>query len=160
MQSRAANVKWGISLLKVCHRPHLHAILTNQHYKATQQLTIYYQEHTLEQQSEMIGQLHAVRETIDSYAKMNEVFVERVKILEEERKTLRKKTPLEIANEIFQDHKTKFKPSSDQESAYAERLNRRKPPTTCTWIFELKEYKDWYASETSDVLWVSGNGGN
>jgi hypothetical protein len=40
------------------------------------------------------------------------------------------------------------------------RLNRGlRQPNTCTWIFANDEYKDWYESEASRMLWVAGNAG-
>ena len=40
------------------------------------------------------------------------------------------------------------------------RLNRElRQPNTCRWIFSNEEYKNWYKSEDSSMLWVVGNAG-
>ena len=42
----------------------------------------------------------------------------------------------------------------------AHRLNEGlRQPKTCRWIFSYEEYKNWYLSEDSSMLWVVGNQG-
>ena len=42
----------------------------------------------------------------------------------------------------------------------AHRLNKElRQPNTCRWIFSYEEYKNWYLSEDSSMLWVVGNQG-
>ena len=42
----------------------------------------------------------------------------------------------------------------------AHRLNTElRQKKTCRWIFSYEEYKNWYLSEDSSMLWVVGNQG-
>lgn len=46
----------------------------------------------------------------------------------------------------------------DLGSEYQLNLDRRQP-NTCTWVFHHTEYKNWYQSDSSKMLWISGNAG-
>lgn len=43
-------------------------------------------------------------------------------------------------------------------SEYRLNLDRRQP-NTCTWIFNCTGYNDFYQSDSSGMLWISGNAG-
>ena len=47
-----------------------------------------------------------------------------------------------------------------EDASKVHRLNRGlRQPNTCRWIFSNEEYKNWYLSEDSSMLWIVGNAG-
>ena len=133
--------------------------------KATNQLTIHYQELGLQQQGvglqmqqNMMADLSVIRDTLESSMEVNKIYLNQIRQLEEEKKTMKKKTPLDKARELFEDNAKRLEPNSLAEIAL-EKHKSRKEKDTCNWIFELDEYKIWRSSTESSLLWVSGVGG-
>ena len=133
--------------------------------KATDQLSIHYaelglqkQDTGLENQQVMMANLAVIQDTLNSNLEIRKIFADQIKQLEEERKNLKKKTPLDKAKEKFEENEKKLRPADSSELAF-ERSKSRKEEGTCEWIFELEEYKSWRTSSENGIIWVSGVGG-
>lgn len=133
--------------------------------KATNQLTIHYQEVGLQKQGvglqmqeTMMADLSIIRDTLESSMEVNKIYLNQIRQLEEDRKSMKKKTPLDKAKELFEDNAKRLEPTNAAETALKKHKSRREKDT-CNWIFELEEYKDWRLSTQNSLLWVSGVGG-
>lgn len=126
--------------------------------KATDQLSIHYAEKGLGNQQVMMANLAVIRDTLNSNLKIQQIFADQIKQLEEERKNLKKKTPLDKAKEKFEENEKKLGATDSSELAF-ESSKSRKEEGTCEWIFELEEYKSWRTSSENGIIWVSGVGG-
>ena len=133
--------------------------------KATNQLTIHYQEVGLQQQGvglqmqhTMMADLSVIRDTLESSMEVNKIYLNQIRQLEDEKKSMKKKTPLDKAKEIFEDNSKRLEPTDAAEAAFEKHKSRREQDT-CNWIFELDEHKNWRSSAESSLLWVSGVGG-
>ena len=133
--------------------------------KATDQLSIHYAELGLQKQDTglgnqqvMMANLAVIQDTLNSNLKIQKMFADQIKQLEEERKNLKKKTPLDKAKEKFEENEKKLRPTDSSELAF-ESSKSRKEEGTCEWIFELEEYKLWRTSSENGIIWVSGVGG-
>ena len=134
--------------------------------KATNQLTIHYQEVGLQQQGvglqmqqSMMADLSVIRETLESSMEVNKIYLNQIRQLEEEKKSMRKKTPLDKAKELFEENVKRLEPNNNLAELALEKHKSRREKDTCNWIFELEEYKSWLSSTESRLLWVSGVGG-
>ena len=133
--------------------------------KATNQLTIHYQEIGLQQQSvglqmqqTMMADLSVIRDTLETSMEVNKIYLNQIRQLEEEKKSMKKKTPLDKAKELFKENVKQLDPNNLADSALEKHKSRREKDT-CNWIFDLEEYKNWRSSTESGLLWVSGVGG-
>ena len=133
--------------------------------KATDQLSIYYAElglqkqgTGLENQQVMMANLAVIQDTLNSNLEIQKIYADQIKQLEEERKNLKKKTPLDKAKEKFEENEKRLRTTDSSEIAF-ERSKLRKEEGTCEWIFELEEYKSWRTSSENGIIWVSGVGG-
>ena len=133
--------------------------------KATDQLSIYYAEVGLEKQGTglenqqvMMANLAVIQDTLNSNLEIQKIYVDQIKQLEEEKKNLKKKTPLDKAKEKFEENAKQLKPTNSSELAFG-RSKMRKEEGTCEWIFELEEYRSWRTSPENEIIWVSGVGG-
>ena len=133
--------------------------------KATNQLTIHYQEVGLQKQGvglqmqqTMMADLSVIRDTLESSMEVNKIYLNQIRQLEEDKKSMKKKTPLDKAKEVFEDNAKRLEPTDAAEIALEKHKSRREKDT-CNWIFELEEYKDWRSSTESSLLWVSGVAG-
>lgn len=133
--------------------------------KATNQLTIHYQEVGLQKQGvglqmqqTMMADLSVIRDTLESSMEVNKIYLNQIRQLEEDKKSMKKKTPLDKAREAFDDNAKRLEPTEASEIALKKHRSRREKDT-CDWIFELEEYKEWRSSTESSLLWVSGVGG-
>lgn len=133
--------------------------------KATNQLSIHYQEvglHNqgvgLQMQQTMLADLSVIRDTLESSMEVNKIYLNQIRQLEEDKKSMKKKTPLDKAKELFEDNVKRLEPTNAAETALEKHRSRRQKGT-CNWIFELEEYKTWRSSTESSLLWVSGVGG-
>lgn len=133
--------------------------------KASNQLTIHYQEVGLQQrgvglqmQQTMMADLSVIRHTLESNDEIKKIYVNQIRQLEDEKKSMKKKTPLDKAKEVFEDNAKRLDPTNLAETALEKHRSRREQGT-CNWIFELEEYKKWRSSMESSLLWVSGVGG-
>jgi hypothetical protein len=127
--------------------------------QATDRLTIFYQEETLKGQGTMSAQLGEVLDSLRLSVKMNNEFAEKLRQYEEERKTMKKKSPGELAKEAFEANRKVLATATDHQTAAFIAKKERRTPNTCTWIFDHEAYMEWLSSETSSVLWLSGGGG-
>lgn len=126
--------------------------------KATDQLTKHYQEVGLQQQGTMMADLSVIRDTLESSMEVNKLYLNKICQLEEEKKTMKKKTPLDKAKEHYDDNVKRLQHTDLAEIAL-EKYKSRREKDTCNWIFELEEYRTWRSSTESSLLWVSGVGG-
>lgn len=133
--------------------------------KATNQLTIHYQEVGLQQQGvglqmqqTMMADLSLIRDTLESSMEVNKIYLNQIRQLEEEKKSMKKKTPWDKAKELFDDNAKRLESTNAAETALQKHHSRREKDT-CNWIFELAEYKSWRWSAESSLLWVQGVGG-
>ena len=133
--------------------------------KATNQLTIHYQEIGLQKQGvglqmqqTMMADLSVIRDTLESSMEVNKIYFNQIRQLEEDKRSMKKKTPLDKAKELFDDNAKRLEPTNAAETALEKHKSRREKGT-CNWIFELEEYKTWRSSTESSLLWVSGVGG-
>ena len=133
--------------------------------KATNQLTIHYQEVGLQQQGvglqmqqTMMADLSVIRDTLESSMEVNKIYLNQIRQLEEEKKNMKKKTPLDKAKELFEDNAKRLESTNLAEIALEKHKSRREKDT-CNWIFEHEAYKNWRSSTESSLLWVSGVGG-
>ena len=134
--------------------------------KATNQLSIHYQEVGLQQQGvglqmqqSMMADISVIRETLESVKEVNKIYQNQIRQLEEEKKNMRKKTPLDKAKELFEENVKRLEPNNNLAELALEKHKSRREKDTCNWIFELEEYKNWLSSTESRLLWVSGVGG-
>ncbi|OCK76384.1 hypothetical protein K432DRAFT_360469 [Lepidopterella palustris CBS 459.81] len=127
--------------------------------KASEQLGDYYNQKGQENQESMIETLSELRTKMEMSLKANEDCLNQLKFLLEERKTMKKMTPLDIALKNFEENEKQLNASSDQKEVFAAKLAKRSPPETCTWMFTQDEYLKWLDSRESSLLWVSGGGG-
>jgi hypothetical protein len=132
---------------------------------ASQQLTIHYekvglekQDQSIDNQESMMTDLAFIKEAMDANAKANEIFIKHIQLLEEEKKGMKKKTPFDKAKDVYDENTKKLNPSTYSENSLHKNLQRREHGT-CNWIFDLAEYKEWYDSNKSGILWISGGGG-
>ena len=132
--------------------------------KATNQLTIHYQEVGLQQQGvglqmqqTMMADLSVIRDTLGTLKEVTNIYRTQIRQLEEEKKSMKKKTPLDKAKELFKENAKQLDPNNLADSALEKHKSRREKDT-CNWIFELEEYKNWRSSTESSLLWVSGVG--
>ena len=133
--------------------------------KATDQLSIYYAEvnlrrqgTSLDNQRTMMANLAVIQDTLNSNLEIQKIYVDQIKQLEEERKNMKKKTPLDKAKEKFEENAARLKTTASSEVAF-EKSKARKEQGTCEWIFELEDYKAWRTSPESGIMWISGVGG-
>ena len=126
--------------------------------KATDQLGTYYQEVGLQNQGTMMAELAFIRDTLKSSMEVNNIYINQIRQLEEDKKSMKKKTPLDKAKELFEDNAKRLEASNAAEIALEKHKSRREKDT-CRWIFELEEYKTWRSSIESRLLWVSGVAG-
>lgn len=126
--------------------------------KATDQLTKHYQEVGLQQQGTMMADLSVIRDTLESSMEVNKLYLNKICQLEEEKKTMKKKTPLDKAKEHYDDNVKRLQ-HTDLAEITLEKYKSRREKDTCNWIFELEEYRTWRSSTESSLLWVSGVGG-
>lgn len=125
--------------------------------EATNQLTIHYQEVGLQRQGTIMADLSGIRETLELSQEVNKIYINKIGQLEEEKKTLKKKTPLDKAKELYDDYAKRLQHTGLAEVAFEKHKSRREKDT-CSWIFELEEYRAWRSSTESSLLWVSGVG--
>lgn len=133
--------------------------------KATNQLTIHYQEVglqkqgvSLQMQQTMMADLSVIRDTLESSMEVNKIYLNQIRQLEEDKKSMKKKSPLDKAKELFEDNAKRLESTNAASTAFEKHKSRREKDT-CNWIFELEEYKDWRSSMESSLIWVSGVGG-
>ena len=133
--------------------------------KATDQLSIHYAEVGLEKQGAglenqrlMMANLAVIKDTLNSNLEIQKMYVDQLKQAEEEKKNMKKKTPLDKAKENFEENTKRLKPTSSSEVAFGKNRERI-VEGTCQWIFELDEYKAWRTSTCNNLIWVSGVGG-
>ena len=133
--------------------------------KATDQLSIYYAEvglqkqgTGLENQQSMMANLVVIKDTLSTNLEIQKIYVDQIKQLEEEKKNMKKKTPLDKAKEKSEENKKRLNPSMNSEHAF-KNSKSMKSEGTCEWIFELEGYKRWRTSAENDIIWVSGVGG-
>lgn len=133
--------------------------------KATDQLSIYYAEVGLEKQGaglenqrSMMANIDVIKNTLNSNLELQKLYVDQFKRVEEEKKNMKKKTPLDKAKEKFDENTKRLKPTNFSEVAFRRNIER-KVEGTCQWIFELDEYKSWRTSIDNKLIWVSGVGG-
>ena len=133
--------------------------------KATDQLSIYYAEVGLEKQGAglenqrlMMANLAVIKNTLNSNLEIQKLYADQLKRVEEEKKNMKKKTPLDKAKEKFEENTKQLKPTNSSEAAFRRNIER-KVEGTCQWIFELEEYKAWRRSTDNKLIWVSGVGG-
>ena len=136
--------------------------------QAFQQLSQFYQELSLHKQDSALGNqnvmmqdLTAIKDMLvvnESSKKLQEDYI---KELENKMKSLRKKTPLDLAKDKFEANKSKLVPttSSANSATVLERARSLRSEGTCEWIFSLEPYEKWKAPGTKGMLWVQGNGG-
>jgi hypothetical protein len=132
---------------------------------ASQRLTIHYEKAGLAKQDQSIGyqesmmsDLSFIKESLDASTKASEVFMKHIQLLEEEKRGMKKKTPFDKAKDLFDDNSKKLNPSTHSENALRKNIQRREEGT-CRWIYDLAEYKDWFNSPKSGIVWISGAGG-
>jgi len=89
--------------------------------------------------------LAIIQDTLESNLESQKIFTDHIKRLEEKRKNIKKKTPLEKAKEKSEENAKRLDPTRASESHY-ERSISMKAVGTCEWIFERNEYKEWRAS--------------
>lgn len=133
--------------------------------KATNQLTIHYQEVGLQKQGvglqmqqTMMADLSVIRDTLESSMEVNKIYLNQIRQLEEDKKSMKKKTPLDKAKDQFDEIAKRLEPTDAAETALEKHKSRREKDT-CKWIFELERYKNWRSSTESSLLWISGVGG-
>lgn len=133
--------------------------------EATDQLTIHYQEVAAQQQGiglqmqqTMMAEISVIRHTLESCEEVSKIYSNKIRQLEEEKKTMKKKTPLDKAKELYDDYVKRLQHTDLAEIALEKHKSRR-VKDTCNWIFELEEYRTWLSSTESSLLWVSGVGG-
>ena len=133
--------------------------------KATNQLTIHYQEIGLQKQGlglqmqqTMMADLSVIRDTLESSMEVNKIYLNQIRQLEEDKKNMKKKTPLDKAREQFDDNAKRLEATDAAETALEKHKSRREKGT-CNWIFELEKYRNWRSSTDSSLLWISGVGG-
>ena len=96
----------------------------------------------------MMADLAVIKEALDSNRKL----------FEEEKKNMKRKTPMDRAKDKFEDHKIRLKPTFLSVQAY-ENSKSRRSEGTCEWIFGLDTYRQWHSSADSGLIWVAGVGG-
>ena len=116
--------------------------------KATDQLSIHYQETglrnqeiDLKNQEGMMADLSLIKNT-----------------LEASMRTMKKKTPYDKARDLFDANCARLSTKGTPQNTLERNLKRREKDT-CNWIFELEEYKTWRESSESGLLWITGVGG-
>ena len=160
LTSASAEFQSKIDILEAHER-----IMSEYASKASQQLTMHYQEVGLQQQGvslqmqqTMMANLSVIKGTLDSLGEANKIYFDQIRQLEEEKKSMKKKTPLDKAKEQFEINAKRLEPTNLAETALEKHKSRREKDT-CNWIFELEEYKTWRSTTESSLLWVSGVGG-
>lgn len=126
--------------------------------EAHEQLSIHYAEVGTENQQVMLADLAMIKDTLTSSLKIQNIYVEQIKQLEEEKKNLKNKTPLDKAKERFDENAKKLRPTEFSQIAL-DRSKARREQGTCEWIFELEEYKSWRTSSDNGMIWIFGVGG-
>jgi hypothetical protein len=126
--------------------------------QASQRLSIYYHENELQDQAVIKDQLSRIDQSLASTLEMNNRLTEALRQAEEERKLMRNKTPLELAQDVRKSNRSRFSTNSDQMSML-DAKRRFKEPGTCLWIFEDSTWKRWRETGVHRVLWLSGSGG-
>lgn len=84
--------------------------------------------------------------------------VDYIKNAKDDRESSKTMTAYEKAREELAGYKKNMLPLVDQNPIYQEKSGLREKGT-CTWIFQDKEYTDWYSAPDSSLLWVSGSAG-
>ena len=105
--------------------------------KATDQLSIYYEEVGLEKQGVslenqrlMMANLAVIKDTLHSNLEIQKMYVDQLRQVEEEKKSMKKKTPLDKAKEKFDENTKRLKPIGSSETAF-QRNRDRKVEGTC-----------------------------
>jgi len=127
---------------------------------AGERMMNYLQKKTIKGQDEMKLEIASLKDILEASLKANEAVVRRAfEELEEEKKTMRKKTPFEKAQDEFEDNMAYLNPTPDQYELLQENLDVIREPGTCQWILKDEEYKKWRRSDDSSMIWISGAGG-
>jgi len=123
-------------------------------------MTIHLQKRSIKGQDEMRSELASLKGILEATLKTNEAVVRRAfEELEEERKTMRKKTPYEKAQDEFEENMNYLDPTADQYELLRENVDVKREPGTCQWILKDEEYTKWHKSDESSMIWISGGGG-
>jgi hypothetical protein len=122
--------------------------------KASQALTSFWQQRSDEQQRQALDELKQIQDKLsESTAASKEMNDYLKKELEEQRR----KTPMDVAREMYSKNKQSLRAIVDTEVMLLKRKNAREDGT-CKWIFDTDAYKEWHESAGSSMLWVSGGG--
>jgi hypothetical protein len=127
--------------------------------KASQALSLYYQKRQDDHQDK-IGQIQdkmasditKIMELIESSNQTNK----ELDSLKREMEALRKRTPMDVAQDRFNDYKKQLKLIDQSSQLEKRKLMREKG--TCDWLLDVDEFKDWRAGNGKQVLWMSGKG--
>ena len=127
--------------------------------KASQALSLYYQKRQDDRQDKMgqaqdkmASDLTWIRESIENSNQTNK----ELDSLRREVEAFRKRTPMDVARDRFNDYKKQLK-LIDQSSQFEKRKLMREKGT-CNWLFDVKDFKDWRVGDGKRVLWMSGKG--
>ena len=151
-----ASAKYGAKVKSIKDHDAAMAEFAN---RASNQLSDYYNRRSQDNQHVMLADLNDIRAGLDSCTRINQAQMSLLKELNDKMSKMRELTPHESAMKKFEDNLKKLNASSNQPAILSAKLARRSPPQTCTWIFDLASFKTWYETPTSQLIWVSGNGG-
>lgn len=133
--------------------------------QASQQLQIHYselslQKHntSLENQGAIMEDLTAMKDILIENNRSKKSLDENFKELQNVMKQMKKKTPLEVAKEKFDENKAKLRPTMDSSNAL-ERTRAMRSEGTCGWIFAIERYQEWRSSTSNSIIWIQGDGG-
>ncbi|KAI9694998.1 MAG: hypothetical protein M1822_000615 [Bathelium mastoideum] len=117
------------------------------------------QTQTIESQEAIAQDMNDLKAQLSAYLQIrkNEVTVNAE--LLEAFKSMNRKTPLAAAKDQCQAYQRQLRMDAIQSDILQRKQKDRKPPETCTWIFQNVEYKKWRDSASNSMLWVSGPGG-
>ena len=127
---------------------------------ASERMMAHMQEKTIKGQDEMKSEIASLKGILETSLKANEAIVRRAfEEFEEEKKSMRKKTPYEKAQDEFEDNMAYLDPTAEQYELLQENLDVKREPGTCQWLLKDEEYARWRKSSHSSMIWISGAGG-
>lgn len=127
--------------------------------QAAQRLSIHYSKQGLSNDRAILNRLAQEREILEASAKETSELRRWIEQLDQERRAQAKKTPHEVALDVFSKHKRDLNIVANPAAAMQEKQSLRRDGT-CQWIYRNEEYKDWRSASKGSLLWVSGDGGS
>lgn len=122
--------------------------------KASQALMSHFQKEGSLKQDRMLEELKQISSQLNESTTASK---EMADYLKKELEEQRRRTPMDVAREIYAKNKQSLRAIVDAEGGLSKRKSLREEGT-CNWIFDTEAFQTWHDSSGSAMLWISGGG--